>query len=672
MSSVQLGDKEKLRFVKKFIEDLTRINSSPPIITWLQGSSPQELISSITEFAVFLNIPTTDHTNRPIPLYLLMEQIASKVISKVTNSGWLIVLDNVDQEYEDCATVVKILLQNDGFVVLTSRKNDIYAGEVYQLSLPTLLPADSLKLVNNSLENVIETDVTLLCEELGHHALALQQSVAYIRENRQKSVIGNDYNIPNFLEELKDNRKIILQHALKLADYDQTILTIVQLSLSSISNNYGDVGSLVKTVAVILGVVRPDGIHLHILQNLVDIYLRNKPGPPRSKMLRLFSCQLFCKTEDGAVPTLTQATPPRTRKVVQLLTKFSLVNVESEVISIHRLVQDIFRLECDYKDALSILLKHVKIKGLSREELVQLISIWEHADEEIVKQNSNLVFQIFDKMFWSTPDLMMHEKEGFLNKNYALLRQVCGPDHAETIKMEVFVSLVSNHDCDPAETLTKYTQLFDKIQMVFGSRHPLTNLTICCIAQTLLSLGRPEEALEWCRKRLAQDHLLCVQEEHKMHTMSIMAQALVHLTRFDEAIIIYQEILEWRIKNLGPSHEHTLATLNHLTIFPYVAGRITEEDAITEFENQLGQMVDKLGPEHRITLNTKYTLAGALWDMGDTDKAFVMLEEVLLSMEKAFGPNHRDTVLVRKGISERKIMMEEGTTRKCLYPGVKW
>ncbi len=80
----------------------------------------------------------------------MIQNISNKIKSLDSNPLWLIVIDNVDEEYSEFEEILSTLLCEvdiQCFILLTSRRNNICPGETMQLQQQTLLPSDAQQLI---------------------------------------------------------------------------------------------------------------------------------------------------------------------------------------------------------------------------------------------------------------------------------------------------------------------------------------------------------------------------------------------------------------------------------------------------------------------------------------------------------------------------------------------
>jgi hypothetical protein len=272
-----MGGQGKTELCKQFIHQNT--SPSPSFITWLHGDSYQQLSSSIQNLAQFLTLSIIDASGKPLQIKQQILQISTHFKNLCpSNAIWLIIIDNVDEEYpsefEEILNLLINLVEIQSFVLITSRRNNIFPGYIQQLRLQTMTPTDAHLLVKNILSNSSDDDISILCETLGNHALALQQASAFILQKQHTTIKGSSYSIQDYVVEFKGSQETILQHPIKFSNYDKTIHSIVQTTLVAIRGNDIPEQSTGRAwreeIGIILGLIHPDGIHIETSHKLVQ------------------------------------------------------------------------------------------------------------------------------------------------------------------------------------------------------------------------------------------------------------------------------------------------------------------------------------------------------------------------------------------------------------------
>ena len=116
--------------------------------------------------------------------------------------------------------------------------------------------------------------------------------------------------------------------------------------------------------------------------------------------------------------------------------------------------------------------------------------------------------------------------------------------------------------------------------------------------------------------------------------------------RLDEAIVIYEQVLADRERVLGSDHPDTLMSRNNLAVAYHAADRISE--ALELFERVLPERQRVIGAEHPSTLTTRHNFALCTQTAGRTDDAIDMFTTLLADRERVLGKEHPQTLVTRK------------------------
>lgn len=180
-------------------------------------------------------------------------------------------------------------------MLVTSRRRDIFASVLTLLPIEPLELDDSMLFVNTALDlDDSFNDITKqLCDYLQKYTnvtrfygsnnfklkyfyirigfslpLALQQSMAYIKQQRVTTLKGMSFGILDYMEELKQNEGLGLENALELHDYPLTVLNTSEITINNIRNNYGVLGISALNVLDMLSFLNPDHIHVKFIYKL--------------------------------------------------------------------------------------------------------------------------------------------------------------------------------------------------------------------------------------------------------------------------------------------------------------------------------------------------------------------------------------------------------------------
>ncbi|MFE7744756.1 tetratricopeptide repeat protein [Nocardia sp. NPDC057455] len=132
-------------------------------------------------------------------------------------------------------------------------------------------------------------------------------------------------------------------------------------------------------------------------------------------------------------------------------------------------------------------------------------------------------------------------------------------------------------------------------------------------------------------------------------TANDLAHAYESAGRVAEAIALFEQNLDDRIRVLGAGHPHTLMSRGNLATAYQSAGRLTE--AIPLYEQTLADFERVFGPDHVRTLTTRNNLANAYQSARRVAAAISLFERNLIESERVLGADHPDTLISRNNLA---------------------
>ncbi|KAB8072454.1 violaceus kinesin [Aspergillus leporis] len=114
--------------------------------------------------------------------------------------------------------------------------------------------------------------------------------------------------------------------------------------------------------------------------------------------------------------------------------------------------------------------------------------------------------------------------------------------------------------------------------------------------------------------------------------------------KYEEAEAMHRRALEGREKVLGPEHPDTLASVDHLG--SALIGQAKYEEAEAMYQRNLKGTEKALGPEHPDTLASVSNLGSVLARQGKYQESEAMHRQALEGYEKVLGPEHPDTLTI--------------------------
>jgi predicted transcriptional regulator len=347
------GGMGKSQLMKKFLCDVKNENNC----VWLHGESNAHLKNSVHSLFKKLHqhntlhqetLPAVAQNNGEDSISSQLNHILDSISTSLNERPWIFVIDNIDETYDAAKTVINTLIQRSNIkTFVTSRLRNIVGGsydaivEVKQLS-----DEDAQTFIHRSLQCTCSSErVSELCMTLQNHPLALNQAVDYIKEAQSWS--NEKYCIADYLVAFHTQTKSLLNQ--KGYGENLTVFNSYQVSVKRIRTKHGG-----HAIAILhrLAYFDPDGVSLPFV---VEFLKR-----------RMFWSSRF---EEG----------------LALLNKFSLIWIKDNLITVHRLVQQIARIE---DQSFWFLIQNMKF-NLDRVCFNRIDQ--NHFSDEIVKQNFSLL-----------------------------------------------------------------------------------------------------------------------------------------------------------------------------------------------------------------------------------------------------------------------------------------
>ena len=154
---------------------------------------------------------------------------------------------------------------------------------------------------------------------------------------------------------------------------------------------------------------------------------------------------------------------------------------------------------------------------------------------------------------------------------------------------------------------------------------PLFNNVLASVLWYSAELGAPQAAVALSDAVTHLSKILGPDHPDTLASRNNLAGAYESAGRLDEAITLYEQVLDDRTHIFGPDHPDTLASRNNLAYTYRSAGRLDE--AITRFEEVLADHLRVLGPDHPHTLASRNNLAGAYEAAGRLDDAKALFDQ---------------------------------------------
>ena len=226
---------------------------------------------------------------------------------------------------------------------------------------------------------------------------------------------------------------------------------------------------------------------------------------------------------------------------------------------------------------------------------------------------------------------------------------------------------------DPTITLRRdvtVREVVDAASKSIEGRFPNEPLVAASIRMTLGTiyqhLGAPH---------LAEPHLTSAFElrhaelggEHPdtISAMNNVAVAYQEQGRFDDAVSLFEKVVEDRKRVLGEEHADTLQSVGNLAVSYIEVGRYQEAGLL--LQPALKAQRRTLGREHEDTLTSMHNLAYLYRNQGRFEEAEPLLREALDVLRPTKGEDHPDTIMAMGNLAELYQNLDRDDEAEGMY-----
>ncbi|BEL05659.1 FxSxx-COOH system tetratricopeptide repeat protein [Actinoplanes sichuanensis] len=577
------------------------------LVWWITADSPANLDLGLAEL-----------TRRLHPVATLADARAWAVGWLQSHTGWLLILDNV----EDVGHIDALLgaVADRGQILVTTRRD---LGTVWwaklgltPLPLGVLARSASVQLLTRLSGRDDVEGAGRLASDLGDLPLALEQAAAYVCQHAALS--------------FDDYRKLLaVQFPRVAADSGfgatdgRAVASVWALTMTAIRAS----NPLAGRVLDVLAWLAPDDLPDDVLSPLAD--------------------DRFDVEE-----------------ALALLASYSMISRADDAVSVHRLVQAVTRHHQSQAGTVQAMQHQVVdlLTTATPDDPVRRVhdrSRWPALLPHIETFITNLPDEdrISEVVALGSRASTHHLLQGRLGPaatgfERALTdqRRVLGDDHPDTLTTRHNLALAHKEAGRLDEAISQYEQVLADRRRVLGEDDSGTLTTWHNLAYTYRAAGRLDEAISTYEHVLA-GHRRVLGDDHPgtLTTQRNLADAHREAGRLDEAINTYKKVLAGQQRVLGDDAPETLGTRRHLAAAYREAGLLGQ--ATDMLEQVLAGQPAVLGDDHPGVLATRADLAGAYRAAGRPAEAISMYEQVLTDARRVLGDDHPDTLAIRNNLA---------------------
>ncbi|MEA2560347.1 MAG: hypothetical protein QOH06_1851 [Acidobacteriota bacterium] len=507
------------------------------------------------------------------------------------NPGWLLILDNVDTKEARLAVTKLLPALTSGRVLITSRRRDWPAG-VRRRAIDRVLlqPAAEFLLERTREDRKREEDdaeqALRLAELLDGLPLALEQAGAYI--------VHTQISLADYLAEWqRESEGVLSWHDEGAMQYPASLAVTWQRSFQQLSPT-------AKAVLRLVAFLAPDAIPMALLESGEEIVQQ---------------AASLLADEAGQ-----QMVPRKVRDDLAELRSLSLISGQSDLFTMHRLMQEVVRNQIPEEkrvDCLELVLALIEGFAPNPADEVRTWPVWDllrpHAIQLLAHVERASLISLSSAGVMSELGLLFGAK-GLYSEAEPLMRKA----------LEIQERLSS------------------------GNRSAV-GISLNNLGMLLKVTGRLEEAEPLMRRSM--EIFFCSADLHPHATTPINALALLLMEKqqWVEAEELLRRALILDQDMYGEAHTYVGRDLHNLALLLISTGRTAEAEPLNRRSLEILRAIH--GETHPKPARVMQVLAGILRDLGRPDEAEPLARQALEILERILGPDHPMTQSARHDLN---------------------
>ncbi|UOX90353.1 tetratricopeptide repeat protein [Amycolatopsis sp. FBCC-B4732] len=582
------------------------------LVWWITADTPSAIESGLAKLAIAL---------QPELVQAPFEQQAELARQWLaTHTGWLLILDNLNQPAEARALLARL---PGGRILITSRRADGWHTIAAAVNLDVLDEGDAVELMTKILEahdsKAGAEGAADLCRILGCLPLAIEQASAYMAETSATPV--------EYLGLLARYPATMYGETAEGVDAERTMARVWRVTLDRLTGT-----PLVGQVLRVLAWYAPDDIPASLLTGIAE--------------------------------------EPLVRKALGRLSAYSMVNLTADTIGVHRLVQAVARTP-DRADPHRLPEDIAAARTTAVTALAQAIS-----DLDPLVPSSWPVYQAVQSHVRALSEctdpavdteelcLLLNymgvyvERRGDVTTALSYLTRAAqgmethrGSDHWTTlgVRTNLAGALCAAGELDRAIPLLE-SALSDCLK-AYGPDDRGTLVLRHNLATAYKTARNLDRAIPLLESAVAdRARLWGVDHPGTLTARNNLANSYHDAEDFSRAIELHTEVASDRARVLGVDNPATLNSRHNLANAYLEAGDV--DQAILLFESIVSDRVRVLGSDHVDTLHSRAKLATSYKESGDLLRAIRLHRSTVQDALSALGGDHPETLQLQRGLAE--------------------
>jgi len=607
-------------------EYLYQYHDDYEVIWWVRSEEEQSLITDLAGLSVALGLAAiTDSFEQRIAL-------SRNWLNQ--HGEWLIIFDNANHPDQ-----IKPYLPTNphGHVLLTSRYRDwSTVGTSIDLEVWTRQESvDYLKTQLEANESVDQKDLIALADRLGDLPLALAQAAAFLKETKGR------FSITDYLG-LYESRRADLeaQHrtlGLQLHNYEQTVATTWQISIEAVTETQPEALNFLNVCAYFA----PEVIPLDILQEHRQYF--------SAEVAEIFADVLA------------------TNALLSTLHRYSLIDLQVQQFSMHRLVQQVIRDQqtgdkskqaCLFilNEAFDYDIDNVETWKTSQELAPHIEHLVQYSDD-----SPEVGGLLNEYGLYQDNAALYTQAQSNLERALDIAKKFHGPDDHVTAVRHNNLSTVFSSLGQYGAAKTHLEQALKIDETKNGLKHPSVGLKVTNLA------GAYKDVSEFNKAKPYAERGLAIAEANYKPThpaiaepLSVLAQVFQGLGEHDEAKVYAERALEITKSNFGPNYD--LLAVRHLVLSLILTGLKNIDEAKAHAESALAITKINNNSENILGSLQNLTLIAQLSKNQEQAKGYA--EQALSIAQDNFDPDHLHVGIAHSALAMMLMNLQDDNGAK--------
>ncbi|MFH1109132.1 MAG: tetratricopeptide repeat protein [Planctomycetota bacterium] len=625
---------------------------------WWIGGSNDAIEASLFKLA--------SNFDPQVPPTATPDDIRRLISSALAQGKHLLILDSL----EDAARMKGLTVTHPSRLLITTRLANLPTARIRDFPVEVLARDASIRLLARHRPDLLaclppsqggtkggpqlHTDLNLVADHLGDHALSLTLCGQYLRSFPNKS--PRDLLKKLQSADIGDKKSLLdeLDPAELGTNYRHKVAQSLTLHLPAFEN------TTAMTLLSLASYCHPDDISIDLLADAAQRLLRL--SEPRD------SSRADARPPSATVPSGDPIDLDSAQKALRKLADLSIVDYKDK-ISLHRLTQQAVRSQNPRKTRDSLLTALLGVLNqrfaktlyapenwaMQDQHAAHAVACISHAEAIEPTQVAVLANQV---ALYFENRARFAEAEPLMRRALDIDEKSYGPNHPDVARdlNNLAQLLQATNRLADAEPLMR--RALDIDEKSYGPNHPNVAIRLNNLAQLLQDTNCLAEAEPLMRRALDIDEKSYGPQHPEVATdLNNLAQLLQDTNRLAEAEPLMRRALDIEEKSYGPQHPKVAIRLNNLAQLLQATNRLADAEPLMRRALDIAEKA--YGPDHPTVAIHLNNLAQLLQDTNRLADAEPLMRRALDIDEKSYEPNHPDVATALNNLAQ----LLKGTNR---------